>query len=178
MSSMNSVVMEMLMGGMVPGAASPALLTDRLGELARNDSRMAPLVRHLQERLAARNSEVEPPLEGSAFAPAEPQIVEPVQDSPQSEELKSVVKRMFAELQRLRSRLGMLADALGACPQCWGEGAGCEYCGGEGQIGSYLINPKVFERVVGPALVQLRQRPPLVQQKNITQKGEGNHAVR
>ena len=179
MSSMTNAVMQMLMGGLVPGGLPGANLADRLGELARNDPRMAPLVQQLQERLAAKNNVVEAAVEDTnTEEPEEQAILEPARDSSRMEELRNLAKRMFAELQTLRVRNGMLAEALGACSQCWGENPACEYCGGDGCTGSYLISPKMFEKVVGPALKQVRQRPPFVHQQNTTNKGEGNHAVR
>ena len=181
MSSMNNVVMQMLAGGIAPAGLSVANLQERLGELARNDARIAPLVQHLQERLAAKNNAVETAadeeLVGEVEQPTAP-IIEPRSPSGRTREYKSLARRMFTELQRVRDRNSMLADALGACGQCWGEDAACEYCSGNGCVGAYLINPKLFESVVGPALEQLRQRPPLLQQKNNTSKGEGNHALR
>jgi len=177
MSSMTNAVMQMLMGGAGAAGFSNANLTDRLGELARNDPRMAPIVQQLQQRLAARENVIEAVTADEPAQQKELEIIEPANGSSRNQELKIVAKRMFAELEVLRARNGLLADALGACGQCWGEDASCEYCGGDGRIGSFLISPKVFEQVVGPALRQLRQRPRSVQEKNITHKGEGNHAV-
>jgi hypothetical protein len=176
LNSMTDVVMQMMMGGQPPGGMSAAQLPDVLATLAQQDPRMAPLVQHLQVRLAARNNAVEAAVEEEMpISAPEPEIVEPVKESGRGQKLKTLAKTMFAELQALRARNDILADALGACHLCWGADEACVYCAGQGQIGAYLIDPKVFEDVIGPATQQVTQRPPLAKPQTIN-KGEGNHA--
>ena len=174
---MTDVVMQMMLGGQPPGGVSAANLPDLLATLAQQDPRMAALVQHLQVRLAARNNTVEAAAEAeSPISAQQPEIVAPVKDPGRGQKLKNLAKTMFAELQALRTRNDMLADALGACQRCWGEDETCEYCGGDGRVGAYLISPKVFDDVVGPAVRQIRQRPPVAKPQT-TSKGESNHAV-
>jgi hypothetical protein len=165
-----------MMSGGMPGGFSAANLTDRLNEISRTDSRMAPIIQQIQQRLAARNNVIEAEPATIEAEPEEPQLVETPLQTARDEKIKNLTRRMYAEMQMLRTRNSMLAEALGACCQCWGEDQECDYCGGDGRIGSYLISAKVFEQVVGPALEQIRRRPPFVQ--NHTDKGEGNHALR
>lgn len=177
MSSMSNVL-QMMSGGM-PGGMSAASLTDQLNEISRRDPRLAPIVQCLQQRLAARANIIEAePVESEPAEPETAQIAEPSNHRLRDEKLKNLTRRMYAELQMLRTRNGMLAEALGACSQCWGDDRECDYCGGEGRIGSYLISARVFEQVVGPALEQIRRRPQFVQQQITAHKGEENHALR
>jgi len=173
---MTDVVMQMIMGGGAPGGMSAAQLPAVLATLAERDPRLAPLVQQLQVRLAARNNAPEAAAEPETEIPAqEPEIVEPVRDPGRRLKLQKLAKNMFAELQALRSRNDMLADALGACHLCWGADQTCVFCAGQGQIGAYLIDPKVFEDVIGPATQQVTQRPPLAKPQTIN-RGEANHA--
>ncbi len=169
MSSMNDVLMQMLAGGRAPGM-SAANIPEMLATLAARNPQMAPIVQQLQERFAQQSA-------GPAEVPMEePEIMEPARTSRRQEELKRVAKRMFVELQAWRARSEMLAEALGACHLCWGEDEGCSYCSGEGCIGTYVIKAQVFEDVVGPAMQQVRQRPPLAKTQSTT-KGERSHAI-
>jgi hypothetical protein len=177
MSSMSNVL-QMMSGGM-PGGMSAASLTDQLNEISRRDSRLAPFVQCLQQRLAAKANIIEAePVESDPVEPQTAQIAETSNHSLRDEKIRNLTRRMYAELQMLRTRNEMLAEALGACSQCWGDDRECDYCGGEGRVGSYLISARVFEQVVGPALDQIRRRPQLVQQQINTHKGEENHALR
>jgi hypothetical protein len=175
MSSMSNVLLQMMSGGM-PAGVSAANLTDQLNAISCRDSRLAPLVQCLQQRLAARNQVIE--AESIEAEPESQQIVEAPTHSEHDEKIKNLTRRMYGELQMLRTRNEMLAETLGACSQCWGEDRECDYCGGEGRIGSYLISPRIFEQVVGPALEQLRRKPQFVQHQITTHKAEGNHALR
>jgi hypothetical protein len=170
---------------MMPGGLTAESLQDRLGELVRNDARMAPLVQHLQERLAAKQNGVEAIAEEESGQDEQEARISisgpapgPGPGAARVQQYKSLARRLFTELERVRERTSVVADALGACSQCWGEDAACQYCNGNGCIGAYLINTSLFESVVGPALEQLRQRPPLVQQNHKPNKGEANNAIR
>jgi len=176
LSSMTDVMMQMMLGGQHAGIPA-ANLPDLLANLAQRDPRMAPLVQHLQARMAARENTSETVAQEESPIPApEPEIIEPVKLMGRGERLQRLAKTMFVEVQALRSRNDMLADALGACHLCWGDDPTCVYCAGQGRIGAYLIDPKVFEDVIGPATQQVMQRPSLATPQNTTNKGEGNHA--
>lgn len=164
MSSMTDVMMQMMMGAQsgAPGANLP----DLLATLAQRDPRMAPLVQQMQARLAARNNAVETASDEEQISEPEPEILEPAKPPERGRRLKKLAKTMFAELQALRKRNDTLAVALGACHLCWGEDEECVYCAGEGQIGAFLIDIKTFEDVIGPAVQQVTQRPPLAKAAN------------
>src|SRR5205823_3296661 len=155
------VMMQMMLGGQQAGMPA-ANLSDLFATLAQRDPRITPLVQHLQARIAARENTTETvPEEESPILAPEPEIVDPVKPIARGEKLKKLARTMFVEVQALRSRNDMLADALGACHLCWGEDQTCVYCAGQGRIGAFLIDPKVFEDVIGPATQQVMQRPSL-----------------
>jgi len=172
---MTDVMMQMMLGGQ--GAGMPAAnLPDLLATLAQRDPRMQPLVQQLQARLAARENNAEAVAEEEdTVAVQEPEIVEPLRSMEQGQKLKRLAKTMFVEVQALRSRNDMLADALGACHLCWGDDQSCVYCAGQGSIGAYLIDPQVFNDVIGPATEQVMRRSSFARSQT-TNKGETNHA--
>jgi hypothetical protein len=69
------------------------------------------------------------------------------------------------ELNVLRDRSDLLADALGACALCWGQDGHCRACRGHGLPGRSIPDQKLFEEFVLPAVRLLRasqQRPTVV----------------
>lgn len=56
------------------------------------------------------------------------------------------------ENQLLIDHVEMLACALGACPNCWGNIPDCEDCGGMGKPGAYNPDPACFDRFVRPVV--------------------------
>jgi hypothetical protein len=53
---------------------------------------------------------------------------------------------------RLYALVLQLAQALGACPRCWGEGPECPMCNGNGAPGAVEPSGPAFDRYVRPAL--------------------------
>lgn len=148
------------------GGSSPA---DALSALASSDPKLAPLVNLLQQRLATPTV-----IEGEAE-----EVSEPAPDLQQrSRDLARLARKMFAELRVLRTRNDNLAAALGACHLCWGEDANCPHCGGDGGVGAFVIDAKLFDEIVGPALEQIRQRPRLVRSQRNEEGGQDARFVR
>ena len=52
-------------------------------------------------------------------------------------------------------QLDELADATGACPQCWGEDPGCRHCRGRGKPGYSLPDRELFEKYVKPVIIRI-----------------------
>jgi hypothetical protein len=76
-------------------------------------------------------------------------------------ELRERITILTGEAQNLGSRLGQLAEALGACGLCWGEDRECRACRGRGRPGYAVPNESLFEELVLPAVRVLRaQRLP------------------
>jgi len=73
------------------------------------------------------------------------------------EQVQDTLRRVVDELQAMRDRNELLAQALGACPRCWGSEAACEICGGAGRAGSIEPNPPLFAKFVVPALRRMTE---------------------
>lgn len=71
--------------------------------------------------------------------------------------LSEMVEKMYRELERLRGRNVQLADALGACPACFGSDLLCRRCGGKGRPGGRAPDPAAFGVYVAPALARMRR---------------------
>ncbi len=68
------------------------------------------------------------------------------------ERLRLRLEELESELAGCHARLDDLALALGACPNCWGEDAGCRLCRGRGAPGFLRPEEAAFRRLVAPAL--------------------------
>lgn len=75
------------------------------------------------------------------------------------ERLRHRLAAAGAELHELRHRNDVLADALGACRNCWGEHEECPVCDGRGRPGWRRPDPTGFRVVVDPAIRRLRAVP-------------------
>lgn len=71
-------------------------------------------------------------------------------------EVERVLRRLYAEVDELRTRNDTLAAALGACYLCWGEDRDCPECHGRGGPGSTQPDRECFMAWVEPALRRLR----------------------
>jgi hypothetical protein len=174
LSSTTEMLMETLLSQNRDGQGS-GNINDTLTQLAQNNPRMAPLVRHMQERLAESSKVVDITPE-SGQANQETIDLSPSATEAGIDELKDMAESMSAELEVLRARNDMLATALGACHLCWGDDQECPYCNGAGHVGAYVISLSVFERIIGPAVRQLKRRPQLAKQPQPIGKGE-NHGA-
>ena len=68
---------------------------------------------------------------------------------------EAMARAVLTERDQLRRRLTLLAAALGACDQCWGEDASCPACDGTGRPGSSPPHAELFDRYVRPAALSL-----------------------
>ena len=66
------------------------------------------------------------------------------------------ISRLAAELSAATSHNDELAEALGACPECWGEERECGVCRGRGAPGSRRPPRDLFRRYVAPVLDAVR----------------------
>jgi len=79
-----------------------------------------------------------------------------VKQSVRSEQFIARYKRIKNEYKILMERNDILASALGACLDCWGEDADCEMCYGKGVPGAYVPDRDAFVEFVLPSLRRLR----------------------
>lgn len=73
-------------------------------------------------------------------------------------QLHHKLKDIYAELEELRERNDLLAEALGACHLCWGEDIDCEICRGEGYPGFFKPDANMFRQYVTPATQRLQRQ--------------------
>lgn len=65
------------------------------------------------------------------------------------------LETMDAHLKLTTTMLQYLADAMGACPMCWGRSPTCKMCGGNGAPGTRVPNQSEFIDLVEPVLARL-----------------------
>jgi hypothetical protein len=80
-------------------------------------------------------------------------------DDVDDEEVADVLERLYAEVETLRERMRTLADALGACPRCFGEDQLCPVCHGRGRPGGRQPDTALFTELVEPARLRLGGSP-------------------
>lgn len=77
-----------------------------------------------------------------------------------AKELLSDMRRENLRLREVNAGLlahsELLAGAVGACPECWGEDQDCALCEGDGAPGAFLPEQESFEEFVRPVLTMLR----------------------
>ena len=78
----------------------------------------------------------------------------PPRDRSRAQRVRAVIQDMREELVELHERNEVLADALGACPVCWGRVRHCDECRGRGRPGWRTPDPDLFEEFVAPAITK------------------------
>lgn len=115
-------------------AASRQLMAETLRARAGTDPRIAAMLEYMQR--------AEP---NEAPAPRTPN---------RAQRIRAAVQEMREELVELHERNEVLADALGACPVCWGRVRHCQDCRGRGRPGWRTPDPERFEEFVTPAITK------------------------
>lgn len=75
-------------------------------------------------------------------------------DPSRAQRIRETIQEMREELVELHERNEILADALGACPVCWGRIKLCDECRGRGRPGWRTPDPELFEEFVAPAITK------------------------
>ncbi|MEJ7599010.1 MAG: hypothetical protein WKG01_13970 [Kofleriaceae bacterium] len=114
--------------------AGRQLMTETLRARAGDDPRMAMMLDYMKQ----------------SEAPAS----EPVRDPGRAQRIRATIQEMREELVELHQRNEDLADALGACPVCWGRVRHCEECRGRGRPGWQKPDPQLFDELVAPAITK------------------------
>ncbi|MGW5192749.1 hypothetical protein ACWEOO_26130 [Kribbella sp. NPDC004138] len=138
----NTEMLELIKKQLAGGQSLEATVS----ELARNDPELAPVVELLakrQETLAEENLLAEQEDHATEWE-AERHL--------RSRELRTHFEDITAALNALRDQLARVAGALGACPACFGDDAGCQWCRGRGRPGFMPPEPESFAEIVLPAV--------------------------
>jgi hypothetical protein len=79
------------------------------------------------------------------------------------EKQKRINKNLFQQYDELKNnyqlliqQLDTMAEAVGACPQCWGEDVTCNYCKGRGKPGNFQPNQQAFDYYIKPVILKLK----------------------
>jgi hypothetical protein len=121
--------------GDAPALSLPDLVQQSLGD----DDLAAPLAAALRQREAnAAAADDDKDGDDEPGALADPEVAD-------------VIERVYAELEALRERTRVLAEALGACPLCWGEDELCPVCRGRGRPGGRAPDAHLYAELVEPA---------------------------
>lgn len=145
--SLKSVLLESLLNGedAVQGLLKNALSNAGLGGEAAALVEMMFSARDDSDDDDDSDTDVDV-LEGNYYEVLEPEEV--------------IDEELYEELESLRYVNDTLAAALGACGVCWGGNDNCPECEGYGIAGSESPDPRLFKRLIAPALkrVQLDKR--------------------
>lgn len=105
-------------------------------------------------------------------------ISDDIEETPQAKQIKVQDKKLKTQIIRLRKTQQklqqsiemlqdmldeeiflneQLAEALGACPDCFGQDRDCESCNGLGKPGHYAPDFIGFNKYVSPAITKFRK---------------------
>jgi hypothetical protein len=74
------------------------------------------------------------------------------------EQVHAAIRALQLQVLAANARVDHVAEALGACPECWGTSASCARCGGRGKPGyAYPMKDQLLS-LIGPALAVLGLR--------------------
>ena len=65
---------------------------------------------------------------------------------------ESKTSRLRPRLERLQDITEILASALGACSECWGQRKSCPQCRGRGKPGAFRPDPEAYAHFVAPVV--------------------------
>jgi hypothetical protein len=142
-----------------------------LEQLGAENPKLAMLMRLMANRRQAEVQE-EAEVEDAIDTEMEDALESSRGDEPQANdrvhhEIDSLLHRLYAELDELRTRNDNLAAALGACYLCWGENVNCPECHGHGRPGSTQPDRDSFVEWVVPVLRRLRSGATRRKERNL-----------
>jgi hypothetical protein len=128
------------------GPSDPlSLILSQMAANAPDDQNLALMSQLIQQRRAAEQAS--DPEEESRREETETRLAE----------LSGMVERLYREAEALRARSAELADAVGACPVCFGADLLCPKCGGRGRPGSRPPRPDAYRVYVLPAVARVKR---------------------
>ena len=134
MDEVTQLLLSRLAGGQpAAGLSLPDVVEQSLGD----DPLATPLAAMLRQRAAEAEAEADD------------------ESADEDAEVADVLERLYAEVETLRERMRSLADALGACPRCFGEDQLCPVCHGRGRPGGRQPDAALFTELVEPARQRL-----------------------
>ncbi|MGE5527409.1 MAG: hypothetical protein ACM3Q9_01955 [Methanosarcina sp.] len=134
MDEMTQMMLSRIAAG--PGGGPELSIADVVERSLAEDPIAEPLAAALRQREAAMAAAAD---EVDADEALDPQVAD-------------VLERLYAEVEELRRRNRMFADALGACPRCFGEDQQCPVCRGRGRPGGREPDSLLMSELVEPAM--------------------------
>jgi chorismate mutase len=72
-----------------------------------------------------------------------------------NKELLHQFRKLEKNYRQLLGHMDEFAEAVGACPHCWGEEPECNYCHGRGTSGYFQPNPEYFNVYIQPLMKKI-----------------------
>ena len=69
--------------------------------------------------------------------------------------MKREIVHLYQTIKTLSQLNQDFAAAVGACPYCWGQDAGCIHCEGYGAPGSKPIDPDSYQFFIAPVIEKI-----------------------
>lgn len=124
----------------------PNPFQELMDQLSAGDPRIRAISEFLEQQASIRQA-ASPEIEGAMAQKILAKSKKVIQENTELAE----------ENRFLRERLEILAAALGACSDCWGEDSACSSCSGEGVPGCFLPDRDAFAGYVLPAVRTLHK---------------------
>ena len=127
-----------------------------------SNSQQEAAIHPLIEQMGSQN----PKMQMLAKLLKEQQAVQSQSTKPASKKLVEIIKKKEKLVRKLKARnhqlMGymeylierndLLASAVGACPDCWGDDESCNACGGQGRPGAMNVHRDAFNYYIKPSL--------------------------
>ena len=157
---MNQDIQSLLMQAFLApdtGSNREAVMQEVLSQMGDVDPQIKLLASYLAQYSAEdSSSEIDPEVSQEDVELYEEEAR--VQRSRTERRLRQKLKDMYQELQELRERNDMLAEALGACYLCWGDDPICKVCRGRGRPGCFEPDRELCIQFISPAARRLRKQ--------------------
>ena len=118
-----------------------------LGMLQNQDS-LSPKAQMLLQLMSLNNSDNEADMDDTID-------VEPDKDT---QRLRRKIHALQNELDDAQEMIDVLAEAIGACPDCFGGQDDCPECHGHGMAGWQKPDPKLFSHFIAPAIRRVKKQ--------------------
>lgn len=169
-----TALLDMMMSGR--GKMRPAQLLQQLASDSTTDPAMARLVSTVLSRVDASDEDDDEEGDEDALKAAQNEVK---RLRSTLEDVQRELKALSRTATRLARRNDLLAESLGACPECWGEDLRCSVCEGRGTAGSAMPSRETFLIYVAPAARRMRpQAPPRSSFSNHVNEEERSHGTK